>query len=156
MPSGSHRETGKRERERARAGKHRQKETAREREWHSERDRGWNIANHRISILMLRGGAIVNVEGATLGSFEFYIGPTDRFAAAQRLRFESLDRSSNESAKSLSPISCYFFFLCAVSAIAQVSLRYNWTVNNREPRTEQVGLEKGVRSDHECTVTIEM
>lgn len=30
-----------------------------------ERDRGWNIANHRISILMLRGGAVVNVEGAT-------------------------------------------------------------------------------------------
>lgn len=47
-----------------------------------ERDRGWNIANHRISILMLRGGAIVNVEGATLGGFEFYIGPTDRFVAA--------------------------------------------------------------------------
>lgn len=37
---------------------------------------------------MLRGGAIVNVEGATLSGFEFYIGPTDRFAAAQRLRFE--------------------------------------------------------------------
>lgn len=54
-----------------------------------ERDRGWNIANHRISILMLRGG--VNVEGATLGGFEFYIGPTDRFVAAQRLRFESPD-----------------------------------------------------------------
>lgn len=40
MPSGSHRETGKRERERAQAGKHRQKETAREREWHCERGIG--------------------------------------------------------------------------------------------------------------------
>lgn len=59
---------------------------------------------------MLRGGAIVNVEGATLGGFEFYIGPTDRFVAAQRLRLESLGRSSNESAKSLSPIPCVIFY----------------------------------------------
>lgn len=96
------RKVRKRERERARAEEHQQKETAREREWHSERRiGGWNIANHRISILMLRGGAIVNVEGATLSGFEFYIGPTDRFAAAQRLRFESLGQSSNGSARNL-------------------------------------------------------
>lgn len=65
-------------------------ETRRERKrvTRRERDRGWNIANHRISILMLRGGAVVNVEGATLGGFEFYIGSTDRFVAAQRLRFK--------------------------------------------------------------------
>lgn len=30
-----------------------------------ESEQGWNIANHRISILMLRGGAVVSVEGAT-------------------------------------------------------------------------------------------
>jgi len=40
MPSGSHRETGKRERDKAWAEKHQQKETAREREWHSERGIG--------------------------------------------------------------------------------------------------------------------
>ena len=38
---------------------------AREREREEESERGWNIANHRISILMLRGGAVVSVEGAT-------------------------------------------------------------------------------------------
>lgn len=37
----------------------------REREGEEESERGWNIANHRISILMLRGGAVVSVEGAT-------------------------------------------------------------------------------------------
>lgn len=64
---------------------------------------------------MLRGGAIVNVEGATLDGFEFYIGPTDRFVAVQRLRFESFGRSSVESAKSLSSIphthGGYFFYI---------------------------------------------
>jgi len=40
MPSGSHRETGKRERDRARAGKHQQKEIARERDRHGERGIG--------------------------------------------------------------------------------------------------------------------
>lgn len=74
---GCHQEAiGKRERER--------KEDTRR-----ERDRRWNIANHQISILMLRGGAVVNVEGATLGSFEFYIDPTDHFVAVQRPHFET-------------------------------------------------------------------
>lgn len=95
MPSGSHRLELTRKRKTARPEKHwqrrerdkdgrrimrekggREGSRAREREkdreieerkritW-QERDRGWNIANHRISILMLRGGAVVNVEGAT-------------------------------------------------------------------------------------------
>jgi len=60
---------------------------------------------------MLRGGAIVNVKGATLDSFEFYIGPTDRFVAAQRLRFESLGRSSNESAREITFLNPMHYFL---------------------------------------------
>lgn len=84
MPSGSHRLEPTRERKRARPGSTEsagnetkmRRRIVRERErgegkreseritWR-ERDRGWNIANHRISILMLRGGAVVNVEGAT-------------------------------------------------------------------------------------------
>lgn len=112
MPSGSHRETGKRERERARAGKHRQeRDRERKRVAQRERDRGWNIANHRISILMLRGGAIVNVEGATLGGFEFYIGPTE---IVLRLHKDCASRASvdlsNESAKSPSPIPRVIFY----------------------------------------------
>lgn len=36
--------------------------------------RGWNIANHQISILMLRGVAVVKVGlGVLLGSFEIHI-----------------------------------------------------------------------------------
>lgn len=74
MPSGSHRLEPTRERKRARPGSTESEkkmrrwivnERERERITWRERDRGWNIANHRISILMLRGGAVVNVEGAT-------------------------------------------------------------------------------------------
>lgn len=75
---------------------------------------------------MLRGGAIVNVEGATLGGFEFYIDPTDRFVAAQRLRFESLGRSSKREIFS-PPIPCVIFY--ALSCRTRSS---HWIANNRD------------------------
>lgn len=76
---------------------------------------------------MLRGGAIVNVEGATLSGFEFYIGPTDRFAAAQRPR----GRSSNEIP--LPDPMCYS--LCVISSIAWISLQH-W-IANKDARTKR-------------------
>lgn len=68
MPSGSHRETRTREREgtkRGNTGRKRQRDVSREKESRTVRRGigGWNIANHRISILMLKGGAVVNVGG---------------------------------------------------------------------------------------------
>lgn len=117
---GYHQEaTGKPEREkerghgRANTG---QKETAREREWHSERGiGGWNIANHRISILMLRGGAIVNVEGATL------LAALNFILALQIVLWlhkdcasrASVDLPTREREISFPDPMCYFF--CALS-----------------------------------------
>lgn len=68
MPSGSHRDTRKREGDgtvRGNTGGKRQRDVSREKESGTVRRGigGWNIANHRISILMLRGGAVVNVGG---------------------------------------------------------------------------------------------
>lgn len=67
---GCHQEaTGKLEREketvRGNTDRRRQRDVSREKESGTVRRGigGWNIANHRISILMLRGGAVVNVGG---------------------------------------------------------------------------------------------
>lgn len=82
---------------------------------------------------MLRGGAIVNVEGATLGGFEFYIGPTDRFVAAQRLRFRE-PRSIFQRKREISPTP-YVIFLIVISSVAQISLlQYtrSLTIENRD------------------------
>lgn len=78
-----------------------------------ERDRGWNIANHRISILMLRGGAIVNVEGATL------LAALNFILALQIVLWlhkdcasrASVDLPTREREISFPDPMCYFFFM---------------------------------------------